>query len=566
MSQNPRRGRNFKLGLCSYAKGIGLLVLLMMFCCLSIVGQTQEPATRATAADADVEAQTPTAQVEIDGNTLFSIRGNSVLPASQRASAIADRIKAVAGDPNISPADIRVVETELGSVIVAGAERLMVVFEFDAIQASLPRSALAELIVAKIQNAVSEYRQARSREALLKNVGLALVATLGLLAIIAFIIWLSRRLNVIVERRYRRRIHAVGIQSFHVVRAEQIWNFVQRLIKSGRLLLILAFSFIYLSFTLARFPWTRGTAHRMWSFIISPLQTMLNGVVAQIPAIIFLIILYFVTRATLKLIHKFFDALRAGEVRITGFEADWSESTYKLIRLGVVVLALVVAYPYIPGGSSEAFKGISIFIGLVFSLGSSSAIANIIAGYTMTYRRAFRIGDRVKIGDITGDVIEMRLQVTHLMTIKNEEVIIPNSAILNNEVVNFSSLAQQRGLILHTTVGIGYQTPWRQVEAMLLLAAERTTGIMTEPPPFVLQKGLGDFAVTYEINVYCDNAKAMVATYTALHRNVLDVFNEYGVQIMTPAYENDPDAPKVVPKEQWFSTPAKAEESEKVTV
>ena len=565
MSQSLRRGRNSKCGLCNYAQAIGLLVLLMLFCCLSIVGQTEEPA-RATTADADVEAETPTAPVEIDGNTLFSIRGNSVLPASERASAIAGRIKAVAGNPNVSPVDIRVVETEFGSAIFAGAERLMVVFDSDAKQASLPRSALAELIVAKIQNAVSEYRQARSRDALVKSVSLAFVATLGLLAIIAFIFWLSRGLNVIVERRYHRRIQAVGIQSFQLVRAEQIWNFVQRLIKTGRLLLILAFSFFYLSFVLARLPWTRATAHRMRGFIISPLQTMANGVVAHIPSIIFLIILYFVTRATLKLIHKFFDALRAGEVRITGFEADWSESTYKLIRLGVVVLALVVAYPYIPGGRSEAFKGISIFIGLVFSLGSSSAIANLIAGYTMTYRRAFRIGDRVKIGDTTGDVIEMRLQVTHLKTVKNEEVIIPNSAILNNEVVNFSSLAQQRGLILHTTVGIGYETPWRQVEAMLLLAAERTPGIMKEPPPFVLQKGLGDFSVTYEINVYCDNPKAMAATYTALHRNVLDIFNEYGVQIMTPAYENDPDAPKVVPKEQWFSAPAKAAESVKATV
>ena len=565
MSQSLRRGRNSKCGLCNYAQAIGLLVLLMLFCCLSTVGQTEEPA-RATTADADVEAETPTAPVEIDGNTLFSIRGNSVLPAPERASAIAGRIKAVAGNPNVSPVDIRVVETEFGSAIFAGAERLMVVFDSDAKQASLPRSALAELIVAKIQNAVSEYRQARSRDALVKSVSLAFVATLGLLAIIAFIFWLSRGLNVIVERRYHRRIQAVGIQSFQLVRAEQIWNFVQRLIKTGRLLLILAFSFFYLSFVLARLPWTRATAHRMRGFIISPLQTMANGVVAHIPSIIFLIILYFVTRATLKLIHKFFDALRAGEVRITGFEADWSESTYKLIRLGVVVLALVVAYPYIPGGRSEAFKGISIFIGLVFSLGSSSAIANLIAGYTMTYRRAFRIGDRVKIGDTTGDVIEMRLQVTHLKTVKNEEVIIPNSAILNNEVVNFSSLAQQRGLILHTTVGIGYETPWRQVEAMLLLAAERTPGIMKEPPPFVLQKGLGDFSVTYEINVYCDNPKAMAATYTALHRNVLDIFNEYGVQIMTPAYENDPDAPKVVPKEQWFSAPAKAAESVKATV
>ena len=176
---------------------------------------------------------------------------------------------------------------------------------------------------------------------------------------------------------------------------------------------------------------------------------------------------------------------------------------------------------------------------------------------TMTYRRAFRMGDRVKISGVTGDVIEMRLQVTHLRTIKNEEVIIPNSTILNNEVVNYSSLARTRGLILHTTVGIGYETPWRQVEAMLFLAADRTAEIKREPAPFVRQLALGDFAVTYEINVYCDNVQAMGRIHTALHENILDVFNEHGVQIMTPAYEGDPEEPKVVPKEQWFTAPAR---------
>ncbi len=553
---------DFRYGLADKVRTVGFVLMLLLFGCeLVVLGQTQEPAAKATVTDAEVEAETPLATVEIDGNDLFSVRGVSVLSAAQRASAIAGRIKAVAADPKISPSDIRAVDTEVGTAIFAGSQRLMVVFDADAKQTFLPRSALAELIVNKIQNAVTEYRQARSRETLIKSVSLALVATAVLFAIIAFIMWLSRGLKMIVERRYRRRIQAVGIQSFQVVRAEQIWNFVQRLIKAGRLLLILAVCLGYLNFVLARFPWTRATAHQMRSYIVRPLETMAKGIADHIPSIIFLVILYFVTRATLKLVHKFFDALRSGEVKLTGFEADWSESTYKLIRLGVVVLALVVAYPYIPGGRSEAFKGISIFIGLVFSLGSSSAIANLIAGYTMTYRRAFRIGDRVKIGDTIGDVIEMRLQVTHLKTVKNEEVIIPNSAILNNEVVNFSSLAQKRGLILHTTVGIGYETPWRQVEAMLLLAAERTPGIMKDPSPFVLQKALGDFAVTYEINVYCDNARAMAATYTALHRNVLDLFNEYGVQIMTPAYEGDPEVPKLVPKEQWFSAPAKSVES-----
>jgi small-conductance mechanosensitive channel len=162
----------------------------------------------------------------------------------------------------------------------------------------------------------------------------------------------------------------------------------------------------------------------------------------------------------------------------------------------------------------------------------------------------------VKIGEVVGDVTETRLQVTHVKTIKNEEVIIPNSSILNNEVMNYSSFARAGGLILHTEVGIGYGTPWRQVEAMLLLAAQRTKGLMTEPAPFVRQKRLGEFAVTYELNAYCDNAQAMNALYADMHRNILDLFNEYGVQIMTPAYEGDPAEPKIVPKERWFAPPA----------
>jgi small-conductance mechanosensitive channel len=218
-----------------------------------------------------------------------------------------------------------------------------------------------------------------------------------------------------------------------------------------------------------------------------------------------------------------------------------------------------VAYPYIPGSESDAFKGVSLFLGIVFSLGSSSAISNIIAGYMMTYRRAFKVGDRVKIGEAVGDVMQMRLQVTHLRSLKNEEIVIPNSQILAGEVLNYSSLARTHGLILHTEVGIGYETAWRQVEAMLLAAAERTPGLERDPRPFVHMKKLGDFAVTYELNVYCKDVKEMNALYTALHRNVLDVFNEYGVQIMTPAYEGDPAEPKVVPRQDWYAAPASGE-------
>jgi small-conductance mechanosensitive channel len=169
------------------------------------------------------------------------------------------------------------------------------------------------------------------------------------------------------------------------------------------------------------------------------------------------------------------------------------------------------------------------------------------------------VGDRVRIGSSVGDVIAMRMQVTHLRSFKNEEIIIPNSQILGAEVMNFSSLSKNGGLILHTEVGIGYETPWRQVEAMLLMAADRTEGLAKQPPPFVFEKALGDFAVVYEINAYTENVKAMAALYAELHRQILDVFNEYGVQIMTPAYEGDTPEPKVVAKKDWFLAPSGAD-------
>lgn len=221
-----------------------------------------------------------------------------------------------------------------------------------------------------------------------------------------------------------------------------------------------------------------------------------------------------------------------------------------------------MAFPYIPGSNSPAFKGISIFIGILFSLGSTSAISNVLAGYSLIYRRVFKVGDRVKIADFMGDVMEMRLQVTHLRTIKNEEIVVPNSMINNSHVINYSSLAAQKGLILHTSVTIGYDAPWRQVHALLLMAAEKTPGLLRDPAPFVLQTSLDDFYVSYELNVYCDTPLEMARIYTDLHKNIQDAFNEYGVQIMSPSYRFDPDRPKVVPKDRWYAAPAEPPDTE----
>jgi small-conductance mechanosensitive channel len=322
-------------------------------------------------------------------------------------------------------------------------------------------------------------------------------------------------------------------------------------------LVLLVLGYIYLHYTLGLYPWTRPLAARLLTIFLDPLGSMGRGIIESLPGLAFVAVLVIVTRYVLKLARLYFESVDRGTITLVRFDRDWALPTYKIARLLIIALAAVVAYPYIPGSSSEAFKGISIFLGVVFSLGSSSVIANMMAGYAMIYRRAFKVGDRICIDNITGDVTEKRLMVTHLRTIKNEEVVVPNSTIINSSIINYSTLATSGGLILHTTVSIGYGTPWRQVEAMLLLAAARTPGLLEEPAPFVLQKSLGDFAVTYELNVYCDNAQAMGRLYTAMHQNVLDVFNEHGVQIMTPAYEGDPEVPKVVPKDRWYLSPAK---------
>jgi small-conductance mechanosensitive channel len=276
-----------------------------------------------------------------------------------------------------------------------------------------------------------------------------------------------------------------------------------------------------------------------------------------LPSLAFLVVLWFIVRYLLKLIRAFFRGISRGRITLEGFDPDWATPTYKLVRLAVIAFAVVIAYPYIPGSDSMAFKGVSVFAGVLLSLGSSSFIANSIAGLSMTYRAAFHEGDRIKVGDVVGTVEEIKLMVTKVRTPKNEQVIIPNSNILNDNVTNYSHMARRDGVILHTVVGIGYDTPWRQVEAMLLLAAERTAGLKQDPPPFVLQQGLGDFAVNYELNAYSDQEHRMPALYSALHANIQDVFNEHGVQIMSPAYEADPADPKIVPPEKWFEEPAK---------
>ena len=242
------------------------------------------------------------------------------------------------------------------------------------------------------------------------------------------------------------------------------------------------------------------------------------------------------TRYFLRLVRFFFAEVESGHVQFEGFYAEWAQPTYKLLRVVVIAFAFVMAFPYIPGSSSPAFQGVSVFFGLLLSLGSSSAIGNIVAGIVITYMRPFKIGDRVKMSDTIGDVIEKNLLVTRIRTIKNVDVTVPNAIVLGSHITNFSAHEKSEGLILHTSVTIGYDSPWVQVHELLIAAALVTESITQNKKPFVLQTALDDFYVEYQINAYTSDAKRMAVTLSELHKNIQNEFNRAGVEIMSPHY------------------------------
>lgn len=498
-----------------------------------------------------------TAQVVVDGEYLFPVRGIMAYPARERARVIHARIIEVAKDERFDVADLVLLEVEDRTDIMAGDFRVLSLLDIDAELEGLERKLLADVYRQKIAQAIVRYRADRSSDRLLSNSLLALLAT----AVYALLLWATRRsLSWLVEwaeRDVRRGVSKLASKSRYVLHAGYVWPLVAGLLRVIRVTLYLLVTYLYLNSVLGLFPWTRPIARTLLALVVEPLKTLVLGFVDELPNLVFLLVLWFVVGFLLKLIRAYFTAVERGRITLGNFEPEWAMPTFKIVRVVVIAFAIIIAYPYIPGSDSLAFKGVSVFAGVLLSLGSSSFIANSIAGLTMTYRGAFRPGDRIRVGETEGTVEAVKLMVTRVRTPKNESVIIPNSNILNTDVINFTQLAKTEGLQLHTTVGIGYDVPWRQVEAMLIEAAKRTGGLDHSRDPFVLQTALGDFAVSYQLNAYCTDPAPMMQIYSDLHANIQDVFNEHGVQIMSPAYVADPERAKLVPPERWFEAPAR---------
>ncbi|WP_374537694.1 mechanosensitive ion channel family protein [Chitinimonas taiwanensis] len=500
------------------------------------------------------------APVMLDGTAIYQIdvpfKGSS---AAQRAADAGQRLQQAA-QQGLPAQSVRVVDSELGTDLMLGDTYLSTVFDSDAAAAGLPRTELAQQQAQAVAAALSRYQRAHSEEKLWLGV---LYAALTLLA--AFVLGhllnrTYRRLHALIVGASRRSMRKLEHRTHHIVRAAPLLQLLGGLLRLGRLLLFVLLLYLTVELLLSYFATTRPYAGRLLGWMLAPLQQGGLVVAEQIPKLFFLAVLIIVTRYLLRVIRYLFREIERGNLRFEGFYPDWARPTQKIVSFLLIAFALMVAYPYIPGSESAAFKGVSLFLGVLFSLGSTGAISNLVAGVILTYMRAYRQGDLVRIGDSQGVVVSHSLLVTKLFTIRNQEITIPNSVVLQGHVTNLSSGGASRGALVSTAVTIGYDTPWRQVHALLLEAAAQTEEVLKTPAPFVLQTELQDFYIRYELNVYTDQPQRLPFVLSALNASVQDSFNRHGVQIMSPHFFDRARGPVLTPPEHWYEAPARRPE------
>lgn len=539
-----------------FASVVGLLVCshsLFAVVLHQAAAQATPQATGNTAGNAPDIAEgevVPAGQVEIEGRPVLTVyEPIFTLTPSARAEAIAGRVLRVAQDSDILPDAIHLQKRDAWTEIVADGLMIMTVTEADAKAAGKSREELAQEDAGNIRQAVVTYRQEHSWGMLFRGVVKAAVATLVLL----IALWLVRRLSSFLRDQIGKRIRSSIIQgqksAWHIF----VGYFGPIVLTLGSILrwfVILALLEAYLTVTLSFFSATREISLTTTAWLLSQLKFLATSLVDYLPNLLLIAVIAIVTFYVIRLIRLLSLKVREGDLSIRGFYPDWAEPTEKLIRVMVIVLALVVAFPYLPGAKSPAFRGISIFLGVLLSLGSSSAVANAVSGVILTYMRSFLISDWVQIGDTMGEVIERNLLVTRLLTPKAEIITIPNATIMSGPVKNYSIEAKKAGVILYTTVSIGYSTPWERVHELLQSAAVATAHVLRSPEPFVLQRALNDFYVSYELNAYTDTPREVLNIFSELHQNIQNRFNEAGVEICSPHFAALRDGSAVsMPKE-----------------
>jgi len=408
-------------------------------------------------------------------------------------------------------------------------------------------------------NAASQLRevlQARIEQrrvpVLLRGILLTLLATI----VLGIALWVISR----IVRRQVRRIQKqpkLGFKIRNINLSPFLTSIERGLINLTGFGVSVIAAYFWLTFVLLRFPYSRPWGRRVGAYLTNLLAQFGHGAIAALPGLFAVIVIFVITRVVVKAVDGVLHSAEDGRLETSWLEPETARATRRLSKALIWIFAVTVAYPYIPGSGTDAFKGVSVFVGLMISLGSAGLVNQIMHGLVIVYSRALKAGDYVKTGEIRGVVSEVGLLSTKITTRRREEITIPNSLLTSDTVTNYSRLAGKDGAVVGTPVKVGYDAPWRQVEAILKLAAARTPDIRQQPPPRVIQRTLSDFFVEYELVFNIDQPDRRPFILSKLHAQIQDAFNEFGVQIMSPHYLKQPEERVVVPKSEWFAAPAK---------
>jgi len=517
-----------------------------LVCCLLMGLWTAGPAAAQEDATPEPEAvAVETAPVVVDGETFFIVRGGASFTAEERAALIVDRIVDVADRDMDGQAKVVVRPSEFGPAVYADAAFITVVTEADAELEGFTPDQVADFLADEVAKAIAHHREGRSEAGVQRSIVFALGWTAAFVIFILSLIGLRRLLRGRTEARLQRWLTKLERETGRIVDASALLA-AQRLFSRGAVIvIIIAASYYYIARVLSEFAYTSTFASVLLDTLAAPLIALAAAAIAQIPDLLTLLIIILITRYLLKLLRLFFQNIENGVFVLRNFEPDWVWPTYRIVRTVLILCAIIVSYPYIPGSGSDAFKGMTILLGVLISIGSNSVISNLLAGLVVIYKRSINIGDRIQVGEVIGYVERVSLLETQIRSLKNEMVSLPNSTLLSSQVTNFTQTGETPGLLIHTTVGIGYDEPRREVERLLVEAARETPGLKTDPAPFVLRTELASHDVKYQLNAYRVEGGDPEVIRSELHARILDRFNEEGVQIMTPFYVGDPAEPKI---------------------
>lgn len=477
------------------------------------------------------------APVRFRGQTLFVVNAPvSHLSAQTRAAAIERRIARAMEASDLGMDAVHIDRATDSEDLFIGREFVTSVTDRDAHPLGRTRRQLAADYGVVLRAALATDLEARSGRALLLSSFWSLMTAVAAVVAIVLVRHGIARAGAMMLQSTRRRardIHIGGVKVFSVRHSLEI---VARSMAMLRWLLVFLIVLLAAGFILMRFPATQGIAHSTRDFVRNAVAWAGQGVLSFLPNLFYLAVIVIGTRYLLAAQRFVMTTIAGSGAVLPNFPPEWVQPTHQILRFFVLALAAVIAFPFLPGFGSRAFQGVSVFVGVVLSLGSTAAVANMIAGIVLVYMRALSPGDRVRIGETTGEVIACELLALKLRTATNVDIFIPNALVLGRHIENYSRQAAEGRLILHTSVTLGYDVPWQRASELLIAAARATPHVATDPPPFVLRTALEDSYVRHELNVFTSTASGMAETYSALHTSILDRFHEAGIEIMSPHY------------------------------